>query len=124
MFEDYDEKEIYAEENKGGYRISIVARLGGPGVTNIQYRIRLSEPDNPDFPIDYLPTLDGFQKLGVLLISLRELAKESRYVETPEQADAWARILSPALIQVIAEKLRSDRGEKAPAPEERAGLKG
>jgi len=108
MLDLYDEKEIYSEENNGGYRISIVARLGGPGVTNIQYRIRISEPNNPDFPIDYVPTLAGFEQLGTLLVSLGELAKKSRYIETPEQADAWARVLYPSLIHVIAEKLRKE----------------
>ena len=114
MLHDYDEKEIYSEENEGGYRISIVARLGGPNVTNIQYRIRIASPYNPDFPTDYIPRLEGFEQLGTLLVSLGELARKSRYIYTPEEAEAWAKILYPELIHAIAASLRKGRTGQQP----------
>ncbi len=107
--EDFVEKEIYSEENRGGFRISVVARLSGPGVSNIQYRIRLADPENPDFPIDYMPTLGSFERIGALLLSLGELAKKSIYVQTPQEADTWVRVLEPRIVRVVADHLRSQR---------------
>jgi hypothetical protein len=65
---------IWKEENRGNYKISIVARLKGPNVSNVQYMVRLKNPD--DEAIDYMLSLDGFKKLGKLSIALSKFCKD------------------------------------------------
>lgn len=97
-----------------GYKLSVVARLKGPGVSNVQYRIRMNDPKGEQ--IDYMLTLEGFKKLGELLIALHDFcrdpifAREIQSVEklkerlTAENITNWAR-----LTELQSEKAKGKR---------------
>ena len=57
-------------QDRAGYKLSVVARLKGPGVTNVQYKVRMENPRGDR--IDYMLTLDGFKELGQLLVALHD----------------------------------------------------
>ena len=64
---------VWSEQNKGEFELSIVARLKGPLVSNVQYMIRLKTPEGET--IDYMTTLQGFKELGELLLALHDFCK-------------------------------------------------
>jgi hypothetical protein len=68
-----DHKVWYARD-RGGYELSVVARLKGPYVTNVQYKVRMENPKGDH--VDYMLTLDGFKALGELLIALHDFCKD------------------------------------------------
>ena len=74
MGEEIIDHVIWNEENRGRYKISIIARLKGPSVYNVQYMVRLEHPEKEDF--DFMLTLDGFKELGELFIALHDFCKE------------------------------------------------
>jgi len=65
---------IWEQENRGQYKISIIARLKGPRVYNVQYVVRLEHPRKEG--LDFMLTLDGFKELGELFIALHDFCKE------------------------------------------------
>jgi hypothetical protein len=73
MIEEFVDHVIWNEENIANYELSVVARLKGPGVSNIQYMVRLKEPKKD--PVNYMLTLEGFKELGKLLIALHDFCK-------------------------------------------------
>ena len=64
---------VWSEQNRGSFELSIVARLKGPLVSNVQYIIRLKTPE--DETIDYMTTLEGFKEIGELLLALHDFSK-------------------------------------------------
>ncbi|MCJ7635136.1 hypothetical protein MUP77_22435 [Candidatus Bathyarchaeota archaeon] len=64
---------IWTHRNRGGYELSVVARLKGPLVSNVQYTVRLKDPEN--LTIDYMVTLEGFRELGELFLALHDFCK-------------------------------------------------
>ncbi|MFB3889974.1 MAG: hypothetical protein ACE14S_10820 [Candidatus Bathyarchaeia archaeon] len=65
---------IWDDENKGDYKIAIVARLKAPKLYNIRYMLRLINPDNE--VIDYMLSLNGFRKLGKLCLALSKFCED------------------------------------------------
>jgi len=61
---------VWHMQDRAGYKLSVVARLKGPGVTNVQYKVRMENPRGDR--IDYMLTLDGFKELGQLLVALHD----------------------------------------------------
>jgi predicted transcriptional regulator len=66
------ENELAAEINSGGFQLSIVAASAGVG--SVKYIIRIEKP-NWD-RVDYVGSLEGFKKLGELLLDLNSFVKE------------------------------------------------
>jgi hypothetical protein len=103
--------QIWGERNNGDYKVSIVARLKAPFVINVQYFIRLKNPDGDK--IDYMTTLDGFRELGELLLDLHEFCKDKIY---PEERDVnkLKRLLTPENIKNYVEisKLKDEKNKK------------
>jgi hypothetical protein len=65
---------IWKEENRGDYKISIVARLKAPHLYNVKYMVRLENPDEEI--IDYVLSLEGFKKLGKLCLALNKFCRD------------------------------------------------
>jgi hypothetical protein len=72
--EDIIDHVIWQEQNRGDYKISIVARLKGPNLYNVQYMVRLENPNYES--IDYMLSLDGFKELGRLCLALNKFCKD------------------------------------------------
>jgi hypothetical protein len=66
------ENELATEINSGGFQLSIVAASAGVGF--VKYIIRIEKP-NWD-RVDYVGSLEGFKKLGELLLDLNSFVKE------------------------------------------------
>lgn len=77
MSEGYVDHTIWSHTNNGGYQLSIIARLQGPFVSNIQFMVRLRHPEGSI--IDYTTTLDGFMQLGELFRALHTVCKYPMY---------------------------------------------
>jgi len=73
MNNDVVDHAVWCHRNKGDYELSVVARLKGPLVSNVQYIVRLKNPDN--LVIDYMVTLEGFKELGELFRALHDFCK-------------------------------------------------
>jgi len=67
---------IWHEKNRGNFEISIIARLKGPRVYNVQYMVRLRSPSPGKDDLNFMLTLDGFKELGELFIALHDFCKE------------------------------------------------
>jgi len=65
---------VWRVQSRAGYELSVVARLKGPRVTNVQYKVRMASPKGD--PVDYMLTLEGFKELGELLIALHDFCKD------------------------------------------------
>ncbi len=70
---------VWKDKNLGHYEISIVARLKGPYLYNVQFLLRLKNPD--DEAIDYMLSLNGFNQLGELCVALSKFCKDPISVE-------------------------------------------
>lgn len=97
MEEEIIDHVIWKEENRGNYRISIVARLKAPNLYNIQYMVRLENPDED--AIDYMLTLDGFKELGKLCLALSKFCKESIDATDEKQVKKLQKLLTVENIQ-------------------------
>jgi len=73
------ENVLLQDANKGGYRLSIIARFEEP--FPVQYVIRVSSPEGIE--VDYMSTLEGFKKIGELLTALHYFAKTKLYPQDP-----------------------------------------
>ena len=73
------ENVLLQETNKGGYRLSIIARFEEP--FPVQYVIRVSSPEGIE--VDYMSTLEGFKNIGELLTALHYFAKTKLYPQDP-----------------------------------------
>ena len=102
------EHEIWFQSNKGDYKVSIVAKLKGPLVSNVQYVLRLSHDGRT---IDYLTTLDGFKELGELFQALHYFCKRRIFAEE-KNIDKLKELLTPENIKSCAEYLRISKSEK------------
>jgi len=100
---------VWSQRNKGNYEISIVARLKGPLVSNVQYTLRLKAPD--DYTIDYMTTLDGFKELGELFQALHYFCKLPIYANA-KHVDKLKELLTPENIKKFAEIIKTSRLEK------------
>jgi hypothetical protein len=79
MSEGYVDHTVWSHTNNGRYQLSIIARLQGPLVSNIQFMVRLRNPEN--VAIDYTATLDGFKQLGELFLALHNVCKHPMYAD-------------------------------------------
>ena len=77
MSEEYVDHTVWTHTNNGGYQLSIIARLQGPLISNIQFMVRLRHPEGKI--IDYTATLDGFKELGELFLALHTVCKHRMY---------------------------------------------
>ena len=66
------ENKLATEINSGGFQLSIVAASAEVG--SVKYIIRIEKP-NWD-TVDYVGSLEGFKKLGELLLDLNSFLKE------------------------------------------------
>jgi hypothetical protein len=108
---DFSEKIVWREVNHGRYEISLVARMAGPGVSNVQYLIRLRGSSGRK--LDYMMTLEGFRRFGRLLFALSKFATLKVYADSDEDV-RWLKrkILTPKKIRDLAVVFRnlSDKG--------------
>lgn len=97
---EFAERTVWRETNNGGYKISLVARMAGPGVTNVQYLIRLRNPQGEH--IDYMMTLNGFRRFGRLLVAMSKFAELKVYADSDEDIRWLNKTLSPKKIRELA----------------------
>ncbi len=109
MTEEIVDHEVWGEQNKGNYGISIVARLKGPLVSNVQYILRLEDPEGDT--IDYMTTLDGFKVLGELFQALHYFCKLPIYANE-KHVDKLRELLTPENKKKFAEIIKTSRLEK------------
>ena len=109
MNEEIVDHEVWGDQNKGGYKISIVARLKGPLVSNVQYILRLQEPQG--YTIDYMSNLVGFKEVGELLQALHDFCKLPLYANE-KHVDRLKELLTPENIKKFAQIIKSSRLEK------------
>jgi len=106
MNEEIVDHEVWGHENRGRYKLSIIARLSGPLVSNVQYMLRIKNPDG--FSIDYMTTLNGFKELGELLQALYYFCKLPLYANE-KHIDKLKNLLTPENIKNFAEIVKSSR---------------
>jgi hypothetical protein len=99
-----NEKIIYEIPNRGNFKLSIVAKFIGTGP--VQYAIRVFNP-NPEpnaKEFDYVSTLDGFKRIGELLLDLHQFAQEKLYATDIEKVKE---LLTPENIKTFVELRKS-----------------
>ena len=109
MGEGIVENVIWHQENRGNYELSIVARLKGPLVSNVQYILRLEDPQGQI--IDYLTTLDGFKELGKLFLTLHDFCKHKIYPDEKD-VDKLKELLTAENIKNFVELMKLSRTRK------------
>lgn len=97
-----DENILLQETNKGGYRLSIIARFEDP--FPVQYIIRVSKPEGTE--VDFVSTVEGFKNIGELLTALHYFAQTKLY---PKDAAKLREVLTAENIKNFAEVLKSAR---------------
>lgn len=73
------ENTLLFEENRGHYKLSIIAQFTNP----VRYIIRIQEPNGTT--ANYVSTIEGFKKFGELLLDLHSFAEEKLYAKDTEQ---------------------------------------
>lgn len=106
MNESIVDHEVWCQRNRGNYELSIVARLKGPLVSNVQYMIRLKNPE--DETIDYMSTLEGFKELRELLLALHDFCRLPIYANE-KHVDKLKEHLTAENIKKFAEIIRTSR---------------
>jgi len=106
MSEEIVDHKVWYQRNKGNYELSIVARLKGPLVSNVQYIVRLKNPENDT--IDYMTTLDGFKELGELFLALHYFCKLPIYANE-KHVEKLKELLNPENIKKFAEVIQASR---------------
>jgi len=106
MSEEIVDHEVWHQRNKGNYELSIVARLKGPLVSNVQYLLRIKEPEG--YIIDYMTTLDGFKELGELFLALHDFCKLPIYANE-KHVDKLKELLTTENIKKLAEIIKTSR---------------
>ena len=109
MTQEIVDHEIWRERNKGNYELSVIARLKGPSVSNVQYIMRLKDRD--DNTIDYMTTLDGFKALGELFQALHHVCKLRIYANA-KHVDKLRELLTPENIKKFADLIETSKLEK------------
>ena len=98
--------EVWGQQNRGDYRISLVARLKGPLVSNVQFIVRLEEPEG--YSIDYMTTLKGFKELGELFLALHDFCKLPIYANE-KHVDRLKELLTAENIKNLAGIISTSR---------------
>ena len=105
---------VWHVQDKLGYELSVVARLKGPRVTNVQYVVQMKSPKGDS--LYYMLTLDGFKELGELLVALHDFCKDPIFTKevqsverlkeclTAEKITNWAK-----LTQLQSEKTKGKK---------------
>ena len=75
------ENQLATEINSGGFQLSIVAASAGVGP--VKYIIRIEKP-NWD-RVDYVSSLEGFKKLGELLLNLNAFTEDKAQIDDKEK---------------------------------------
>ena len=97
---------VWNQVNKGNYGLSIVARLKGPLVSNVQYILRLQRPEG-DW-IDYMTTLEGFKEVGELFLALHYFCKLPIYANE-KHVEKLRELLTPENIKKFAEIIKTSQ---------------
>jgi hypothetical protein len=106
MYNEIVDHKVWSEENKGNFELSIVARLKGPSVSNVQYMVRLRNPQ--DQAIDYMTTLEGFKELGELLLALHDFCKLPLYANE-KHVEKLKELLTADNIKKLSEIIKTSR---------------
>lgn len=99
--DEYEEHVIFSSQNKGGYRLELIAQLSGPNITNVRYSVRAFNPHTGD-SIDYDPSLGDLEEFGALLIALSDFAKLTIYADSRKRKKWLRKILNPEKIHRLA----------------------
>jgi hypothetical protein len=73
-----NENILLHEQNKGNYKLQIIAQFTNP----IRYLIRIQKPNGEKS--DYASSLEGFKQFGELLLALNKFAEEKLYARNPD----------------------------------------
>jgi hypothetical protein len=102
---------VWQEKNRYDYKLSIVARLTGPRVSNVLYLVRLESPYGES--LQYALTLDGFKKLGELLVALHDFCQLPIYADA-KNVDSLKKLLNDQNIKAYTQisALKSSKQQK------------
>ncbi|MDH5688050.1 MAG: hypothetical protein OEZ48_09355 [Candidatus Bathyarchaeota archaeon] len=106
MSEEIVDHVVWGDQNRGGYEISIIARLKGPLVSNVQYILRLEDPQGNT--VDYMSNLQGFKEVGELLQALHDFSRLPLYANE-KHVDRLEELLTPENIKKFAQIIKSSR---------------
>lgn len=108
MDEEVIDHTVWCEQNRSNYEISVIARLKGPHVSNVQYMVRLKSPQQD--MMSYMVTLEGFRKLGELFLALHDFCKDPIFANE-RNVEKLKKLLTPENIKNFAEisQLRSGK---------------
>jgi len=111
-----EEKIIFEEENKGGYKLQLIAKLRGYNASNILYVIRIRQPVEmigDDVCIEYVTSVDGFKAFGELCLALSRIVKHPMFVNE-SNIEKIKELLTSDNIKAHAELLKISKipGEK------------
>jgi hypothetical protein len=109
--EEIVDHEIWTERNKGGFTLSIIARLKGPRVHNVQYMVRLGSMSPSKCDLSFMLSLDGFKELGELFIALHDFCREPIFANETN-VDKLRILLTSENIKNYAQISALKRGEK------------
>jgi hypothetical protein len=100
---------VWHVRDRAGYELSVVARLKGPHVINVLYKIRMANPKGDC--MDYMLTLDGFKELGELLVALHDFCKDPIFTREVQSVEKLKECLTAENITNWAKlsKLQSEK---------------
>jgi hypothetical protein len=110
MESEIEEIIISEYQNKGGFRLQIIAQIRGAGITNIRYIIRILKPDKTS--IDYMTDLNGFMSLGQILLALHEFAKFPLYANA-KSIEKLRELLTEENIKTMSKILKMTKPPKS-----------
>jgi hypothetical protein len=106
MTEEVVDHVIWTQKNRGNFRLSVVARLKGPLVSNVQFLVRLTDPEENN--IDYMTNLEGFKDLGELSLALHHFCKLPIYANQ-KHVDKLKELLNAENIKAFAEIVKTSK---------------
>jgi hypothetical protein len=98
----FTENVLLCEKNRGNFSLELVARF----VENspVKYIIRITTPEG--IIADYVSSLEGFKKVGELLIALHSFAEEKLY---PTNTEELREVLTAESIKSYAKLKKSGK---------------
>lgn len=118
---------LFENMNKGGYVLQLVAEIEMQ--KSIRFLLRTFNEAGSDYDAQsYVPTLEDFREMGILLLGLSEFAKETmiwdEYMEFPVAKELFLDILENLAADAFETKDFLQRKKKAKKIKQEMGLPG
>ena len=98
----FTENVLLCEKNRGNFSLELVARFVENSL--VKYIIRITTPEG--IIADYVSSLEGFKKVGELLIALHSFAEEKLY---PTNTEELREVLTAESIKSYAKLKKSGK---------------